>query len=334
MNKKSILMQAGLLMGLTLSFTSCDELTGELDNPTPQTPAAVETQKYLVWNATSKALEEQDFVVSDYTPMTSATTEWKGNYIVDSDVDIAADVTLTGDVNIILKDGKTLNVHGKVAGDYKLCIYSQSSDAATAGAFEVAPETAGSGSALAIKDLEIHGGNIIASGHGNSSAGGDDGITTSGKLYIYAGTVKAYGGAASGASGNGGTAISCLGKDFQICLADVTATGGGSTAGGGGIGIYCNGTYYYDTCLQINGGIVNAKAGSGSASYGVYSAITVNSGELYADGNTGGKGVYGPLYWSEGLSTYAGPTTAYENAIDKTTASSIDGIAYQYVRVK
>ena len=223
MNKKSILMQAGLLMGLTLSFASCDDILGEWDRPTPQTEVpATETAKYLVWNSTSKALEAQD-IPSGYISMTNTTTEWNGNYIVDSDVDIMGDVTISGDVNIILKDGKTLTVHYKVAGDHKLCIFAQSKDAATAGKLDFAAESAAEGSdALNVGELQIHGGVINASGRASSSSAGGEGIETSGKLYIYAGTVKAYGGAASGASGNGGTAISCLGKDFQICLADVT----------------------------------------------------------------------------------------------------------------
>lgn len=364
------LLGGALLLALPLFLTSCNDIIGDLDNPisSPSTPSAPAI-KYLVWNTSTEQLEEKE-LPSDYTSMTATTTEWKGNYIVDSDIDIVSDVTISGDVNIILKDGKTLNVHGKVAGDYKLCIFALSSDAATAGTFDVAPEAAGSGSALAVKELEIHGGNIIAGGHGNSSGAGDDGIKTTGKLYIYAGTVEATGGAGAGASNKGGNGIEAKDKIY-IYTGKVTATGGASESGNGGIGLYSNdyihiyvaevtatggssnstsggigikaggdNTYYP---LTIEGGTVKAIGGDCSnakGAYGVGCKTDVKSGKLYAHGgkNYGGTpdsyGIYGPLAWSTGLSTDAGTTEEYGTNITSGMAGSIDGIKYRYVRVK
>ena len=71
--------------------------------------------KYLVYDSSGKATATD--IPSDATTITSTTTTWaKGTYVVSEDVTIAGDVTLSGDVNLILMDGVTLTVNGKIAG--------------------------------------------------------------------------------------------------------------------------------------------------------------------------------------------------------------------------
>ena len=356
------LLGGALLLALPLSLTSCNDIIGDLDNPisspsTPSTPAI----KYLVWNTSTEQLEEKE-LPSDYTSMTATTTEWKGNYIVDSDIEIASDVTLTGDVNIVLKDGVTLEIHGNAAGEYKLCIYAQSSDAA--GKFRVGSESTPTGSALAVKELEIHGGDIFASGRSNSSAAGDDGITTSGKLYIYAGTVMAYGGDSNGyaggdgiysgddlyiytgtvtatggkaisvTAGNGGRGIYCA-KNIEIYKAEVTATGGECNSATGGIGIKADGDATYQ--FIIKGGTVKAIGGNSFNSAGAYGIdcqrTNIYSGKLYAQG--GNYTGTGPVGHAFSLNFYYAGLNAYKST-DGTTYTALDSNnpTEQYVKVE
>lgn len=341
---KNILAAAALL-ALPIAFTSCEDVLGHWEKPVPATPVATTEEpavvasadQYLEWSTTDNKLVAQD-IPAGYITMESSTTTWNSNYIVESNVTIDGNVTITGDANIILKDGVTLTVNGRVAGDNKLCIFAQNSDATAAGKLVIAP-TSGAGSAssaLSVSELQIHGGDITATGHNNSSAAGDEGLTTSGKMFFYAGKVTANGGSATGASGNGGIGINCKGVECHIYKAEVTATGGNSTSpASGGNGIACGGSGS-DPALTIDGGIVKATAGEGTSSYGVYSFIHVEGGEFYACGNTNGKGVLGPLYWDASLTAEGGVTNAYGTVIDNNNNSNhgVDAITYRYVRVK
>jgi len=344
MKQAKNILAAAALLALPIAFTSCEDVLGHWEKPVPATPVATTEEpavvaaadQYLEWSTTDNKLVAQD-IPTGYVSMTDGLTPWNGNYIVESDVTISTDVSISGDVNIILKDGYTLTVKGHVDGNHKLCIFAQNSDATAAGKLVIAPTSmAGSASsALSVSELQIHGGDITATGHDNSSADGDDGLKTSGKMFFYAGKVTAKGGSATGGSGNGGIGINCNGVECHIYKAEVTATGGNSTPGSGGNGIACGGSGY-EPALTIDGGIVKATAGDGTFSYGVHSLIYVNSGEFYAHGNSSGKGVRGPLYWNASLIAEGGNTDAYGTVIDNSNNDnhSIDAITYRYVRVK
>lgn len=132
---------AALLLGLPLAFTSCDpyldDIFGEWSRPsgntntnpgTDPTPAASET--YLKWNGTDALVATP--LPESYKKMSASETTWSGTYIVDEDIEITGDVTLGGDVDLIIKNGKTLSLADDKtimyigSEGYKLNIYSQS----------------------------------------------------------------------------------------------------------------------------------------------------------------------------------------------------------------
>ena len=212
-----------------------------------------------------------------------------------------------------------------MAGDNKLCIFAQNSDATAAGKLVIAPtsEAGSASSALSVSELQIHGGDITATGHENNSTAGDEGLTTSGRMFFYAGKVTAKGGSAKGGSGNGGIGINCNGVECHIYKAEVTATGGNTTAssGSGGCGISSGGGAG-NPCLTIEGGTVTAKAGQANdATAGISSTwLTVNSGKLLTQGYpSSGKGFEGSvMYLGAGLTAKGGSdgvnyTNSYSN---------------------
>ena len=318
---KNILAAAALL-ALPIAFTSCEDVLGHWEKPVPATPAATTEEEepavvaaadqYLKWSTADNKLVVED-IPAGYITMESSTTTWNSNYIVESDVTITGDVTISGDANIILKDGVTLTVNGRVAGVNKLCIFAQNSDATAAGKLVIAPTSmAGSASsALSVSELQIHGGDITATGHDNSTAAGDDGLKTTGKMFIYAGKVTATGGAHDGGSTSGGIGIICSGNELHIYKAEVSATGGNTnSSGSSGYGISCGGESLLDPQLVIDGGTVTAKAGDATgATAGIVSTkLTVNSGKLLTQGNSSsGKGFNGSvMYLGAGLTAKGG----------------------------
>ena len=64
-----------------------------------------------------------------------------GWYAVNQDVTIEGDLTLDGNVNLILADGCTLTVNGAVTGDYALNIYGQSEEYGTLAAESVSVDS-------------------------------------------------------------------------------------------------------------------------------------------------------------------------------------------------
>ena len=161
----------------------------------------------------------------------------EGTYLVNSDIEYTGTITLGGDVNIILGDGKTMTVanSGTELGDFAihgesktLHIYGQSqgTGALTATAvggantiFIVSDKVAGS-------LIGIHGGVVTASTEYEHGVGiGVRCSTETGGIIIDGGRVTASG-------GNSG--ISCSGGHFDILGGQVTATGTNS----GGLVIY------------------------------------------------------------------------------------------------
>lgn len=102
---------------------------------------------------------------TEYTKVTSSTVTWSdGTYVVDDNVTITGNITVSGNVNLILCDGKTLTVNGRISGSSYgvgiLSIYTQSVGTA-AGSFVA---TYNNGNAIyALNTLKIYGGDILAS---------------------------------------------------------------------------------------------------------------------------------------------------------------------------
>lgn len=206
---------------------------------------------------------------TSYTVVTDQ-TEWNdgGWYVVNSDVTIADRITVSGTVNLILCDGKTLTASKGITvnSENTLNIYAQSEDegsgalTATGAEFEGDNAYAGIGGTKynAGGTVIIHGGNVTAKG-GKFGAGGAAGIGggfqgAGGSVTIYAGTVDATGNSTGAGIGGGPDGA---GGSVAIYGGTVTATGG--EFGGAGIG---GGSQGAGGSVAIHGGTVTATGGS------------------------------------------------------------------------
>ena len=114
---KQTLLSGAMILALSLAFTSCDDILGEWDRPAPVTPTPTPeptptlSKNYRVYTSgtayTDEAIPDGATVVES----SAADVTWPaGTYVVSSDVSITGKITLDGNVNLILCDGKTLTV--------------------------------------------------------------------------------------------------------------------------------------------------------------------------------------------------------------------------------
>ena len=285
------------------------------------------------WNSTDHKVEYNEQTLSDasqYTLVTSSTTAvtWSaGTYVVSSDVSIGGNITLTGDVNLILRDGAELTISGKIDGGKtnSLNIYGQK---ASTGKLTINGDGSIGSYNIYVKDLQIHGGDITGTNSGQallsngtlkiyhgtiSTTARSPGIFADhGKLSIYGGTITASttqsgavavqnadmemtGGtlkATTTAQGEAGIVVH--GGDIDISGGTVIAEGGTSTTADGGNGIH--GMKDIKICGTAN---VTATGGDGAAvagkhgGYGIYAnnqAIEISGGTVKAIGGGGSDG--------------------------------------------
>ena len=298
--------------------------------------------------------------VSNYTVVGSSTTSWNNGvwYVVNSGVSIDSRVLVSGEVNLLLCDGATLNAKKgiTVASGNTLNIYGQSEGTGTLNAGNDLNNAAGIGgvSGQSGGTINIHGGTITAKGDsttnplaggagiggGNEGAGGTITIyggTVTGSVDYYGtgigsghygsgGTITIYGGTVTGSTGENGAGIGSgyYGKDVNINIhgGTVNATGG---YGATGIGA---GSYGRGGTITITGGTVNATGGwngvgigaggKGNSSQG--GTIIITGGTVNANCNDGGIGM------GVGKEGYTGTITlSYTNTNDSITAASYRG---------
>ena len=222
---------------------------------------------------------------TDYTELVDQTALETGWYVLKADAAIESRITVTGDVNIILCDGATLNATSgiNVGENESLTIWAQSYDENVAGKLiatgndiygnKVSGRAGiGGGSKETCGTVTINGGVITANGYswaagiGGGGGSGDSSTTSNGgnggTVTINEGTVFANGG--HRAPGIGGANGSAGGK--------VTITGGTVTASG------------YDT-EAIGHGQHNSNSGKLviSDGLGVYNSSEATEPVLYAD---------------------------------------------------
>ena len=204
-------------------------------------------------------------------------------YYVGTDITVKSRIYLTGDMNLIIADGYTLDVKGiYIPQGSTLTIYAES-DGETAGKIVSHPT---GGAAIGGKsgydngNIVIYGGNIEAAGGVNCAGiGSADGRT--GTITIYGGTVTAKG-------GNGGAAIGggwyCDGGTITINGGNITAnvpTDTDTCENGAGIG---GGDGGDGGNITINGGNITTYsrdgAGIGGGDDGDGGNITINGGEI------------------------------------------------------
>ena len=229
-------------------------------------------------NDTPTALDE-NFVF----PMTA------GWYVVTGDFEFPALINTTGEVHLILADGKTMTI------------------------------TTGYGSAIDLGgDLTIYGqslgtGKLIA----NGSQCGITSNTNAENLTINGGNVTATGGNDYGISFNnvtinGGNVTATGGYYGIYALNNVTISGGIVTAtGGNGIGIYAQGGN-----ITLGGGIVNASSYSGT--------VNLTCDYRNADGTTIISGSYSDSYLINGKTLQPAYDIRLQDNADNDAAITAD----------
>ncbi len=211
------------------------------------------------------------------------TTLSEGTYVVNSDVNFTKKITLSGNVTIILEDGKTMTVtttgsdedFAIYGEDCTLNIYGQS-----AGTGKLDAKAAAASEAIHIEgnsSLGIHGGVVNADAIGNANA--STGIvvrsyTTGNSIVIDGGKVTATGKIFG---------IVCAGGNFNI-------TGGQVTAAGSNVGLaVCDYEGDHSTIpgiltlgctnatdsITITGGIYNYSSVSGAGEVKIVDGITL-----------------------------------------------------------
>ncbi|MBQ6400663.1 MAG: hypothetical protein IJI20_00105, partial [Firmicutes bacterium] len=275
------------------------------------------------WNSDTKKVEYTEKNCDSYTVIESGTLNGMtaGWYVLNNNLSRSSNCKVSGEVNIILCDGKTLepssfklnagatlNIYGQSEGTGSLITRNYGYDAA---AISV-PSSA---------TLNIHGGTISASTSSNTSAiGGYLNSPNCGTVTIYGGTVTAD---AASNTGTGAGIGGSYGNSSAGTLTKVTIYGGEVTAKGGkygagiGSGSYRSSSYdLYSTSngtVEILGGTVNATGGqegagigSGSGRNGSGGTITISGGVVNATGGDQGAGIGGGAYGNGGTVTISG----------------------------
>ena len=352
-----------LLLSLSMSLTSCEDILGHWEKPTPNpitpdtggdsTPAAAPT--YLKWNDGTQALEAVE--IPDAPSMTSTTTTWSGTYIVSEDVTIDDDVTLGGDVDLIILDGKTLTLtddHWITAStnNYTLNIYGQST---TTGAGKLVVNTTTS----KIRSIYVESGTInIHSGIVSATATKDHSSAVRSKnMNIYGGEVEAkgfsvglnvtnlsiLGGTVTAENGDGADTWAIESSTIIIDGSTTSVTAKGGNAIDKGLEqIPASQGIYATTSMTINDGEVIVTGGDGVTNMGRGAvaivvpggSLTVNGGSLTAtggkavDNRNGGNAFEGSLIIKGGKAKFVGGdgsgTGAGGYGIRYTTSPGID----------
>ena len=219
---------------------------------------------YLKWDADQKKLVKTD-IQAPYTTVTSSTTTWPaGTYVVEDDVTISGTITLTGDVELIIKDAKlTVNQITGGSNKYNLSIYGQAN--------QTGQLVVNKSDDTAIKDitkLEVHSAKVKAT----SSEGYCGGLYDIKTINVYGGSVDAEN------TGDYGSGIKLpLGGSMNIYGGDVKVVGKGNFSGIG------SGSA---TTVTVDGGKLWAENASFKAINTTYVTLTTSSKiETSSDGN-------------------------------------------------
>lgn len=262
MNIKKFYLWAVLAVTATATLTSCEDILGHWEKPTPAVPASAVVPegivKYMKWDAGQKKLVEAEVTEAEVTKVTDATTDasWsEGTYLVDKDVTINGKITGSGTVHLIIKDGCTLTVNGGIDftdGDAKcLHIYGQS---AMSGNLNVSRENF---SAIrSLTSLDIHSCNVTATVTGTTSY-----CVNYTDINVYGGKLEA------GSTATNVNGIDIYNKTLHIWGGEVRAIGKGSSE----YGISGN----YSSSVTLHGGKLYAAGTEGDESKAIYSGINI-----------------------------------------------------------
>ena len=267
---------------VTVTYTGTKKVIGVKAEKKAKTFAADEYNEASWVDTNKKVVYEKKKATTTPVAVADAATNvtWDaGWYTVSGNVTITGDVTLTADTHLILQDGATLTINGKLncKNNYNLYIYGQKKGD---GKLNV---TNNSGTAIiSNKHLDIHGGEVTASAAGNTGSG-----LLTGYLAVYGGKLTATSGITNGI---------VFGNTIDVYGGEVVAT---SNAISNSVPCYgIQGGSSASKILTVYGGKVTAT-GNGkesSSSYGSGFGCNVKSGtsgiKFYfsADGTTWGDG--------------------------------------------
>ena len=307
------------------------------------------------WDSTNKVLVETPTTCSSYTTVTDGTTTMSnGWYVVSNDVTVLDRITVTGTVNLILCDGKTLTASGgiTVGEDDKIHVYGQTEDLGTICASSDKYDFSPFGGRMKdFGDMYFHGGTIKAdalansSGHAYSSAiGGGMWRNNKGSITIYGGTIEANqnnenyhhgagigGGPSSIGEGQPGAVVTIYGGNISAKSSQGAGIGGGTETGN----------------ITIWGGNINAVstdkgAGIGGGTNSNCRSVTINGGSVTAvGGSEGGPGIgsgvgrdtHGTLNVKEGLSVIGSNTGTPSFPADEKTSDEYASARWRYMSV-
>ena len=254
------------------------------------------------------ALVELDDTVEAIRLSTETANTLSGKYyVVDTDITWDKAVSIDGTVNLILKNGITLNARKGI----------------------VVPQ----GSTLHIYGQKGDSGKLVAKGDDSAGIGGEDKKNT-GKIYIHGGTIEATGDKLD--AGIGGSKNASI-SDITIYGGNITANGG---KGGAGIGTgYVGGDM---APITIFGGNIKAiggrnydnggeddecGAGIGGGCYTNCGTVTIYGGTIYAEGKNnsaaiGGGGDDEPYRWYEEVNGAGGDVSVWGGKVTVKSVSN------------
>ena len=255
------------------------------------------------------AVTEKDITLNKVPLVPDDGKMLSGWYYLGKNITVKERIFLTGDTNLILGDGFTLDVKGiYVPQGSTFTIYGQAKDS---GKLYSHPDQGGAGIG-ATRDnhpggaVVIHGGTIETIGDSHCAGiGSNDGNGTTAPITIYGGNITAKGGSDGAAIGGG---RKCDGGNITIyggtILADNTNCENGAGIGGGDEGK--GGT------ITIHGGKITTYsrdgAGIGGGDDGDGGSITITGGEITCrdKGNAQGARIGGGCDGNGGTITISG----------------------------
>ncbi len=260
MRKALILFISALVV--LFAFSSCSEPSGI---------GALEEIEYEQWYWDAEEGQASPFPkkTSDYTIVSSGTTEWKnGTYVVTRDVKIKSRVTVVGSVDLIICNGVKLEIpKGIEVEEYdSLSIYGQDNGIGKLVIDNCADGDAGIGNGGNAGTSIVHCANIDVTGGSNCAAiGGGPNSENAIDFTFYSGIINAVGGSRGAGIGGGKDGS---GGDVTIYGGRITATGtdGGAGIGGGNHGAGGRLTIYKSVSLDANGSDGAKGMGGGSES--------------------------------------------------------------------
>ncbi len=214
-----------------------------------------------------------------------------GRYALGEDVVINDRIKISGDVQLILTDGCTLNAKKGInlPESSTLSIYGQSGGTGKLNANSDGDTAIGGEYGKSCGTLNVYGGTVNANSTNEAAIGGGDSIDgtsgNGGTVNVYGGTVNAVsdsgtaiggGDSATGTGGNGGT-VNVYGGKLTAGSSNSVAIGGGSSATG----------------PAGNGGTVNVYGGTVDANSTRDTAIGGGCSVKGTAGNGGTVNVYG-----------------------------------------